>query len=114
MNGNPNVILCERGILTFETYTRYTLDISAVVAVKELSHLPIIVDPSHGTGRPSLIGPMSRAAVVAGADGLCIEAHVNPENMIKPGDGFQALLPSELRKLICDIKPFAAAMKRRV
>jgi len=76
--GNPNVILCERGIRTFETYTRNTLDLSIVPSVKEVSHLPIIVDPSHGTGRLSIIEPMSLAAMAAGADGILIEVHYNP------------------------------------
>ena len=102
--GNPNVIFCERGIQTFETYTRYTLDLSAVPAVKELSHLPIVVDPSHGTGRPSLIPPMSRAALAAGADGLMIESHVDPSRMLKPGDDGQALKPAELAQLIAELR----------
>ena len=79
--GNPNVILCERGIRTFETYTRNTLDLSIVPAIKELTHLPIMVDPSHGTGKISLIEPMSLAAVAAGADGLLIEVHINPRRL---------------------------------
>lgn len=87
--GNPNVILCERGIRTFETYTRNTLDLSAVPAVKELTHLPIIVDPSHGTGKVSLITPMSLAAVAAGADGLMVEVHCNPQEALS--DKEQAL-----------------------
>lgn len=84
--GNPNVVLCERGIRTFETYTRNTLDLSAIPAVKELTHLPVIADPSHGTGRLSLIEPMSLAAVAAGADGLIIEVHCNPENALSDKD----------------------------
>ncbi len=84
--GNPNVVLCERGIRTFETYTRNTLDLSAIPAVKELTHLPVIADPSHGTGRLSLIEPMSLAAVAAGADGLIIEVHSNPENALSDKD----------------------------
>jgi 3-deoxy-7-phosphoheptulonate synthase len=95
--GNPNVILCERGIRTFETYTRNTLDLSAVPAIKELSHLPIIVDPTHGTGKISLIPPMSLAAVVAGADGLIIEVHNNPE--VALSDKEQALRPEEFARL---------------
>lgn len=91
--GNPNVILCERGIRTFETYTRNTLDLSAVPAIKDLSHLPIIVDPTHATGKVSLIPPMSLAAVVAGADGLLIEVHYNPEEALS--DKEQALRPEE-------------------
>ena len=91
--GNPNVILCERGIRTFETYTRNTLDLSAVPAVKELSHLPVIVDPAHGTGRASLISPMSLAAVASGADGLIIEVHGDPKTALSDGD--QALTPQQ-------------------
>jgi 3-deoxy-7-phosphoheptulonate synthase len=95
--GNPNVILCERGIRTFETYTRNTLDLSAVPAIKELTHLPIIVDPTHGTGKVSLIPPMSLAAVVAGVDGLIIEVHHNPEEALSDKD--QALRPEEFSVL---------------
>jgi 3-deoxy-7-phosphoheptulonate synthase len=103
VHGNPEVILCERGIKTFEPYTRFTLDLSAVPALKELTHLPVVVDPSHATGRPSLIPPMSRAAVVAGADGLMIECHPRPEDMIKPGDAEQALLPVELAEIVASV-----------
>lgn len=95
--GNSNVILCERGIRTFETYSRNTLDLSAVPAVKELSHLPIIVDPTHATGRVSLIPPMSLAAVVSGADGLMIEVHDNPEEALSDKD--QALTPESFSKM---------------
>jgi 3-deoxy-7-phosphoheptulonate synthase len=95
--GNPNVILCERGIRTFETYTRNTLDLSAVPAVKELTHLPILVDPTHGTGKASLIPPMSLAAVVAGADGLILEVHHNPAEALSDKD--QALRPAEFSVL---------------
>ena len=89
--GNPNVILCERGIRTFETYTRNTLDLSIVPSVKEVSHLPVIVDPSHATGRQSLVEPMSLAAVAAGADGLMIEVHYNPAEALS--DKEQTLTP---------------------
>ena len=89
--GNPNVILCERGIRTFETYTRNTLDLSAVPAIKELTHLPIIVDPTHGTGKVSLIQPMGLAATIAGADGLIVEVHYKPETALS--DKEQALKP---------------------
>ena len=95
--GNPNVILCERGIRTFETYTRNTLDLSAVPAVKELTHLPILVDPTHGTGKVSLIPSMSLAAVVAGVDGLIIEVHHNPAEALSDKD--QALRPEEFSVL---------------
>jgi 3-deoxy-7-phosphoheptulonate synthase len=89
--GNPQVILCERGIRTFETYTRNTLDLSIVPAVKEISHLPIIVDPSHGTGRLSLIEPMSLAALAAGADGIIVEVHYKPAEALCDKD--QAMSP---------------------
>jgi 3-deoxy-7-phosphoheptulonate synthase len=103
-NGNPNVILCERGIRTFEDYTRNTLDIAAVPAIKQLSHLPVIVDPSHAGGRRDLVRPLSLAALAAGADGLMIEVHHNPEEALSDGpqslrpDGFAALM-NELRRL---------------
>lgn len=96
--GNKNVILCERGIRTHETYTRNTLDLSAVVAIGELSHLPIIVDPSHATGRRSMIAPMSMAAVAAGCDGLEIEVHNNPKVALSDAD--QQILPDDFRHLI--------------
>jgi 3-deoxy-7-phosphoheptulonate synthase len=106
--GNPHVILCERGIQTFETYTRYTLDLSAVPAMKELTHLPVIVDPSHGTGRPSLIPIMSKASIAVDADALMLECHIAPERMIKPGDDFQTLRPFELSRLIKQVKTLHA------
>ncbi|HDS03196.1 MAG TPA: 3-deoxy-7-phosphoheptulonate synthase [Firmicutes bacterium] len=89
--GNPHVILCERGSRTFQTFCRNTLDLSIVAAVKEISHLPVIVDPSHGTGRPDLIPPMCLAAIAAGADGIMVEVHYNPDEAICDKD--QALLP---------------------
>jgi len=95
--GNPNVILCERGIRTFETHTRNTLDLSMVPAVKEISHLPVVVDPSHGTGRLSLIEPMSLAAVAGGADGLMIEVHYNPPEALSDKD--QTLWPEQFGRL---------------
>jgi 3-deoxy-7-phosphoheptulonate synthase len=110
--GNRNVMLCERGIRTFETYTRNTFDVNAVAAVKELSHLPIIADPSHATGRASLVNAVSRAAVAAGADGLIIEVHPNPEKALK--DGAQSLLPDAFGALMHDIAPVAAAVGRRL
>lgn len=100
--GNPDVILCERGIRTFETYTRNTLDLSAVPAIKELTHLPIIIDPTHSTGRISLIGPMSLAAVAAGADGLLIEVHHNPEEALCDAD--QALTPDTFAALMSRLR----------
>ncbi len=99
--GNPHVILCERGIRTFETYSRNTLDLSAVPAIKELSHLPIIVDPSHATGRVSLIPAMSLAAVAAGADGLIVEVHTNPDEALSDKD--QALTPELFSKMAKNI-----------
>ncbi|HOP62284.1 MAG TPA: 3-deoxy-7-phosphoheptulonate synthase [Spirochaetota bacterium] len=95
--GNPNVILCERGIRTFETYTRNTLDLSIVPAIKELTHLPVVVDPSHGTGKLSLIEPMSLAAVAAGADGLILEVHINPKEALSDAD--QQLTPEQFASL---------------
>jgi 3-deoxy-7-phosphoheptulonate synthase len=105
--GNPDVILCERGIRTFETYTRNTLDLSAVPAIKELSHLPIIIDPTHSTGRISLIASMSMAAVAAGADGMMVEVHHKPEEALCDAD--QALTPSlftDLMKRLIPLKSF--------
>lgn len=100
--GNPNVILCERGIRTFETYTRNTLDLSAIPALKELTHLPVIIDPSHGTGKTSLIEPMSLAAVASGADGLMVEVHHNPAKALSDKD--QALTPVQFSSMIKKIK----------
>jgi 3-deoxy-7-phosphoheptulonate synthase len=105
--GNPDVILCERGIRTFETYTRNTLDLSAVPAIKELSHLPIIIDPTHSTGRISLIASMSMAAVAAGADGMMVEVHHKPEEALCDAD--QALTPpifSDIMKRLIPLKSF--------
>jgi 3-deoxy-7-phosphoheptulonate synthase len=112
VKGNPNVILCERGIRTFETYTRNTLDLSAVPAVKALSHLPIIVDPSHGTGRWNLIAPMCKAAVACGADGLLIEVHPEPDRAVK--DGAQSLKFSKFEQLMRELRPVAEAVGRTV
>lgn len=95
--GNENVILCERGIRTYETYTRNTLDLSAVPVLHELSHLPIIVDPSHATGRAALVPPMALAAVAAGADGVMIEVHNNPSCALC--DGTQSLTPVQFHHL---------------
>ena len=106
--GNPNVILCERGIRTFETYTRNTLDLSAVPAIKELTHLPIIIDPTHSTGRVSLIGPMSLAAVAAGADGLMVEVHYNPAEALCDAD--QALTPAIFADIMQRLRPLKAFM----
>ncbi len=106
--GNENVILCERGIRTYETFTRNTLDLSAVAAVKELSHLPIIVDPSHGTGRWQMVRPMARAAVAAGADGLIIEVHPHPEVALSDGD--QSLKPKNFEAVMHEISQIANIM----
>jgi len=107
--GNPNVILCERGIRTFETYTRNTLDLSAVPAIKELTHLPIIIDPTHSTGRINLIGPMSMAAVAAGADGLIIEVHYKPEEALC--DAAQALTPVMFADIMARLRPLSSFME---
>lgn len=100
--GNPNVILCERGIRTYETYTRNTLDLSAVAAVKNLSHLPVFVDPSHATGRVELVCPMSLSAIIAGCDGLEIEVHPDPKNALS--DNSQQLLPDVFAGLMDDVR----------
>ena len=109
--GNSQVILCERGIRTFETYTRNTLDISAVPALKELTHLPVIVDPAHGTGRLSLISPMSMAAVAAGADGIIVEVHNDPAAALS--DGEQSLTPdqfSALNKKLASLRSYMESL----
>lgn len=110
--GNDRVILCERGIRTFERYTRNTLDLSAVPLVKHLSHLPVVVDPSHGTGHWRLVGPMAKAAVASGADGLIIEVHPEPEKALS--DGQQSLNYNRFNKLMEDLKPVAAAVGRTI
>ena len=110
--GNGRVILCERGIRTFETYTRNTLDINAVPVLKNLTHLPVVVDPSHGTGRWDLVEPMSLAAVAAGADGLLIEVHVDPSNALSDGD--QSLTPERFKMLMDALRPVAVAVGRSV
>jgi 3-deoxy-7-phosphoheptulonate synthase len=106
--GNPDVILCERGIRTFETYTRNTLDLSAVPAIRELTHLPIIIDPTHSTGRPSLIEPMSLAAVAAGADGIIVEVHWRPEEALCDAD--QALTPAGFTAMMKRLRPLRTFM----
>jgi len=110
--GNHEVIICERGIKTFETYTRNTLDISAIPVIKKLSHLPIVVDPSHGTGRRDKVPPMARAAVAAGADGLLIEVHNDPERALC--DGAQSLLPEQFDKLMDQLRMIAPAVERKM
>jgi 3-deoxy-7-phosphoheptulonate synthase len=111
--GNHNVMLCERGIRTFETYTRNTLDLNAVPVLKQLSHLPVIVDPSHGTGRRELVAPMSKAAIAAGADALIIEVHHDPENSMT-GDGAQSLLPDQFVQLMKELGKVAEAVGRSI
>jgi 3-deoxy-7-phosphoheptulonate synthase len=106
--GNPNVILCERGIRTFETYTRNTLDLSMVPAVKEVTHLPIVVDPSHGTGKLSLIEPMAMAAIACGADGLILEVHNNPAQALSDGD--QSLTPAQFSVIVKRLRALRAYM----
>jgi 3-deoxy-7-phosphoheptulonate synthase len=109
---NERVMLCERGIRTFETYTRNTLDLAAVPLLKQLSHLPVIVDPSHGTGKWELVGPMARAAVAAGADGLLIEVHPRPEEALS--DGSQSLKPERFAVLMDELRMVAEAVGRRI
>ncbi len=108
--GNSNVILCERGIRTFETATRNTLDLNAVAYIKQKSHLPVLVDPSHGTGLRELVAPMSRAAAAVGADGIMVEVHHDPRSALS--DGHQSLNPQEFARLMSDIKPFVEASGR--
>ena len=110
--GNGGVVLCERGIRTFENYTRNTLDISAVPVVKKLSHLPIVVDPSHGTGRRDKVAPMARAAVAAGADGLIIEVHCDPDRALS--DGAQSMFPSQFDRLMAELRIIAPAIGRTI
>jgi 3-deoxy-7-phosphoheptulonate synthase len=110
--GNYNVILCERGIRTFETYTRNTLDIAAIPVIKSLSHLPVVADPSHGTGRRDKVAPMARAAVAAGVDGLIIEVHPDPERALS--DGAQSLYPDQFAELMQEIRAIAPAVHRKV
>jgi 3-deoxy-7-phosphoheptulonate synthase len=110
--GNPNVMLCERGIRTFESYTRNTFDISAIPVVQQLSHLPVIADPSHGTGRRDKVAPMARAAVAAGADGLIIEVHHDPDHALS--DGAQSLLPAQFDRLMAELRIIAPAIGRSI
>ena len=110
--GNYNVVLCERGIRTFESYTRNTLDISAIPVIQKLSHLPIVVDPSHGTGRRDKVAPMARAAVAAGADGLLIEVHNDPEKALS--DGAQSLFPGQFQQLMKELRMIAPIVGRKV
>jgi 3-deoxy-7-phosphoheptulonate synthase len=110
--GNPNVILCERGIRSFDTYTRNVLDLGAVVALKQLTHLPVIVDPSHAAGKRELVADLARAAIACGADGLIIECHPEPEKSVS--DARQALSLDEMVNLVESLKPIAEAVGRKI
>jgi 3-deoxy-7-phosphoheptulonate synthase len=110
--GNFDVVLCERGIRTFETYTRNTLDIAAIPVIKKLSHLPIVADPSHGTGLRDKVPPMARAAVAAGADGLLLEVHSDPDHALS--DGAQSLYVEQFAQLMAELRIIAPAVGRRV
>jgi 3-deoxy-7-phosphoheptulonate synthase len=110
--GNYNVILCERGIRTFDTYMRNTMDIAAIPVIKQLSHLPVVADPSHGTGRRDKVAAMARAAVAAGADGLIIEVHQDPERALS--DGAQSLYPEQFTQLMAEARMIAPAVGRRI
>ena len=112
LGGNHRVIMCERGIRTFENYTRNTLDLSAVAVIKRLSHLPVIVDPSHGTGKWWLVQPMARAAIAAGADGLMVEVHPSPSEALS--DGEQSLTPENFRLLVAGVRDLSRAIGRRL
>ena len=108
--GNGNIIFCERGIRTYETYTRNTMDLNAVAALKELTHLPVIADPSHGTGRWQMVRPLARASVAVGADGLIIEVHCHPECALSDGD--QSLVPRNFEQLMDEVRQIAPAVGR--
>mgnify|MGYP000941832750 FL=1 len=109
--GNENIIFCERGIRTYETYTRNTMDLNAVAALKELTHFPVIADPSHGTGRWQMVRPLARASVAVGADGLIIEVHCHPECALSDGD--QSLVPRNFEQLMDEVRQIAPAVDRR-
>ena len=106
--GNQRVMLCERGIRTFEDHTRFTLPLASVPFLKQTTHLPVIVDPSHGTGKASLVAAMARAAVAAGADGLILEVHPDPEKAMS--DGYQALVPAAFRQMMLDCRKIAGVL----
>jgi 3-deoxy-7-phosphoheptulonate synthase len=108
--GNPNVVLCERGIRTFESSTKNTLDVTAIPLVRKLSHLPVLADPSHATGRRDLVAPMARAALAAGADGLLLDVHPDPDHAL--GEGAQSLKPEQFSELMAQLKTIAAAVGR--
>ena len=109
-HGNPNIVLCERGIRTFEPSTRYTLDLNAIPIIKQRTHLPVIVDPSHGTGLRSLVPTMAKASIAAGADGLLMEVHYHPEDALC--DGSQSLFPEEFNAMMKDLEKVAVAVGR--
>ena len=110
--GNYSVILCERGVRTFADHTRNTLDLSVIPGVKDLSHLPIIADPSHGTGRRDKVTPLARAAVAVGADGLIVEVHPQPDRALS--DGFQSLFPEQFEELMAEVSAIAGVVGRTV
>lgn len=110
--GNPDVVLCERGIRTFETATRNTFDVSAIAMVKKLSHLPVIADPSHGAGRRDMVAPLARAAVAAGADGLIVEVHCDPDHALS--DGAQSMFPAQFDRLMAELRIIAPAIGRSI
>jgi 3-deoxy-7-phosphoheptulonate synthase len=109
-HGNPQVMLCERGIRTFETVTRNTCDIAAVAALNELTHLPVVLDPSHATGKRSLVPALARAGVAIGADGMIVEMHPQPEKAVS--DGAQSLDPKQFAKMMADLQPYIALWKQ--
>jgi 3-deoxy-7-phosphoheptulonate synthase len=109
-HGNPNVILCERGIRTFETITRNTCDLVAVPALHELTHLPVIVDPSHATGKRSLVAPLARAAVAIGADGMIVEVHPDPAKAVS--DGAQSLTIPQFQSMMQELAPYTELWRR--
>ena len=111
-NGNYRVMLCERGIRTFEPMTRNTFDLNAVPLLKQLSHLPVIADPSHGTGRWDLVAPMAKASIACGADGLIIEVHPHPE--VAVSDGAQSLKPEKFAQMMAELRPLAEALGREL
>ena len=110
--GNYNVILCERGVRTFNNYTRFTMDLSTIPEVKRVSHLPIIVDPSHGTGKREMVIPMAKASIAAGADGIMVEVHPSPEEALS--DGYQSLMPDSFAQLMTEMKALAQAIGRKM
>ncbi|MCA9875278.1 MAG: N-acetylneuraminate synthase family protein, partial [Anaerolineales bacterium] len=111
-HGNTRVMLCERGIRTFEKYTRNTFDINAIAVAKQMTHLPVIADPSHGTGKWEYVAPVAKAAVAAGADGIIVEVHPHPDEALS--DGLQSLKPEKFAKLVEDLKRLAESVDRSV